>query len=334
MRTLIHYSPKKKTDSFEGTRLRKNLKGAMELSGINWLDSFFGSPDICHLIYPDEASCKEAVDEEVPLVVSALYSEDDKIAAFLKINAKTPTFLSKAGKIIDKADLVLVPSELEKAMVLSEYPDKWVEVLSPGVNEIRYLVDDEDEQTANLFYRYVRLPSGSPYFIGVGNSKDETKMESLKLLASKNPSCRFYYICGDQGEDRKRLNKLSRKYPGNLTLLPLLGDDIYRSAISKAKAYLEFGDGRFSATTILEAMASQTPIIAVNGLDGRSFLYNSKAFAQLNKDWNMSQIEPKALEKAIIEGRKFARANTIEKIGTKLKELYQEVLDKKGKNHD
>ena len=61
MRILIHFDPGPSKDAFLGTRLRKNIKGALELQNIVWVDSIYAKADICHLLSPlDEALAKEA----------------------------------------------------------------------------------------------------------------------------------------------------------------------------------------------------------------------------------------------------------------------------------
>ena len=68
MRILIHFDPGPSKDAFLGARLRKNIKGALELQNIVWVDSIYAKADICHLLSPlDEALAKEAKEEGIPI---------------------------------------------------------------------------------------------------------------------------------------------------------------------------------------------------------------------------------------------------------------------------
>lgn len=99
MRILIHFDPGPSKDAFLGTRLRKNIKGALELQNIVWVDSIYAKADVCHLLSPlDEALAKEAKEEGIPIVTSAFYTEDDPFASFLSRNVLGDYTLTLKGK--------------------------------------------------------------------------------------------------------------------------------------------------------------------------------------------------------------------------------------------
>ena len=56
MKVFIYYQPPKGHDVYEGTRLRKTLKGACELADVTWVDNFLALPDIVHFLSPDDES--------------------------------------------------------------------------------------------------------------------------------------------------------------------------------------------------------------------------------------------------------------------------------------
>ena len=85
MKILVRFVPGARNDIFEGTRLRKCIKGGLELNNIKWVESIFAEPDVCHFLSPiDEAKAHEAKAEGYPVVVSALYAESDPYCRYLE----------------------------------------------------------------------------------------------------------------------------------------------------------------------------------------------------------------------------------------------------------
>ena len=52
MKVFIHYKPPKSADFFEGTRLRKTLKGACEVVDVPWVDAPQEGVSVAHFISP------------------------------------------------------------------------------------------------------------------------------------------------------------------------------------------------------------------------------------------------------------------------------------------
>ena len=52
MRVFIHYKTALSRETFEGSRLRKVLKGECEEAGVTWIDDIFAEPDIAHFLTP------------------------------------------------------------------------------------------------------------------------------------------------------------------------------------------------------------------------------------------------------------------------------------------
>ena len=92
--------------------MRKNLKGALELSSVSWVDSIYASPEIVHLITPeDENLVKSFREEDAKIVTSAFYCENDPSTRFLERDATGGFALKKSAfKLLSESDLVIVPN--------------------------------------------------------------------------------------------------------------------------------------------------------------------------------------------------------------------------------
>ena len=112
MKSLVYFKPSSSSVPFEGVRLRKNLKGALELSSLSWVDSIYANPEVVHLLSPDDESLVKSFREEgAKIVVSAFSTENDPEARFLDKNTEGGFALRKVAiKLLTEADLVLVPN--------------------------------------------------------------------------------------------------------------------------------------------------------------------------------------------------------------------------------
>ena len=119
MKILVRFVPGARNDIFEGTRLRKCIKGGLELNNIKWVESIFAEPDVCHFLSPiDEAKAHEAKAEGYPVVVSALYAESDPYCRYLERSPENFYSLpQKSLKMLNEADLILVPSVSAKTLL-------------------------------------------------------------------------------------------------------------------------------------------------------------------------------------------------------------------------
>ena len=54
MKVLVSFQPNKKASDFEGVRLRKTIKGALEMIGVEYTTNIVDKYDVVHLITPDD----------------------------------------------------------------------------------------------------------------------------------------------------------------------------------------------------------------------------------------------------------------------------------------
>ena len=333
MKVLIDYDPSPRADRFLGTRLRKNIKGALELVGTSWVESMFAGPDIVHLLSPDdEARAHDARDEGAALVVSALYAEDDPTARFTVLSGDgTRSLKSKSERLLSEADAVLVPSEAARAALVSlGIEEGKIDVVTPGVNLARF--DPRSDVEKIIFRRYFRLSEAQPYCLSVGTIDDEDKIEALSKIALLVPSVRFYYLgaAGKMPAKASYLHRKEKKLPHNLFLTPLIEDDVYRSGMIGARAYISFSSLSSDEIVVLEAFASKTPVLALGRPYWSNGLLDSKSYRCFQSIERLAKgIEMLSLEKkptGIIEGYRLARSRSLKELGRELMGIYGRVL--------
>ncbi len=334
MKVLVEYSPGAHLDRYIATRLRKNIKGALELVGTSWVESMFAEPDVVHLISPDDESlAHDAKEQGATLVVSALYSEGDPGARFMSVDGEGfHSLRPKAERLLKMADMVFVPSEAaETALLTSGLALRAIRVVTPGVNLARFDAHSDIEKI--VFRRYFRLEEGAPYCLTVGEVDDDERLEAMAELASLVPGITFFYLLTSKKGPAKPsyLRRKSKHYPRNLILSGLVEDDVYRSGVVGALAYLSFASIGADELAVLEAMAAKTPVLSLGHPFWSEELTSSKAYRAYPSVERLAKaVESLAQGKGqptIIEAYRLARKNSLAVLGRKLVSLYMEAIE-------
>lgn len=332
MKSLVYFKPSSSSASFEGVRLRKNLKGALELSSIPWVDSVYADPEIIHIISPDDESIvKTARLEGAKVVTSAFYCENDPNARFLERNSMGGFVLTKpAFKLLSESDLVLVPSAFCMDFVRAQGLSPRMEVLSPGVNLARFEEADPDE--TGIFFRYFRIPQGTPYCLSVGDLNDEDVKKGMEQIAFLVPEMKFFFLGYDKkgGVSNQTVIRFNKSAPSNLTYSSLVEDDVYRSALINAKAIVLFDGSHPNNITALEAMASRVQIFSLGTVAFPDLIEDKKnAYCFMQASELAKSLQSHCLGKlksTIIEGYKTATENSLTSVGARLKSYYESLL--------
>jgi glycosyltransferase involved in cell wall biosynthesis len=334
MKSLVYFKPSDSGVSFEGIRLRKNLKGALELSSLPWVDSIYAAPEIVHLISPDDDNLVKGFREEgAKIVVSAFYAENDPDARFLEKNATGGFALRKsAQKLFSESDLILVPNVFCMDFVRAQGFRCPMETLLPGVNLSRFEEDDSDER--DIFYRYFRFGDGVPYCLSIGDVDDGEVLKQIEQIAFIVPSLRFVFFgFGKRTRvSNQTIEKLNRGAPSNLTYSALVEDDVFRSAVANAKALILFDGSHPDNLIALEAMAAKVQVFALGRiafpdvLEDKANCYSYLEASELAK--SLESYCRGRLKPTIIGGYKTAKANSLAKVGIKLKACYSSLFEK------
>ncbi|MBO4540713.1 MAG: glycosyltransferase [Bacilli bacterium] len=335
MKILIHFQPKNNDYVFEGARLRKTLKGACESVGVSWVEDLSFAPDIAHFLSPEDVRLLEkAKAKGIKTVVSAGYTEADRKARFYDYPiGKLPLLKMKAKRIVEKADLTLVPDENTK----KRFQDAGVKgrflVLPTAVNIARF--EGATPLEKNIFKRYARVKDGDRYVLSSAHLNDKETVDIYKKIAALCPEYRFFVLIG---RPKSWLGTLAvwsdqRKAPKNLVFSPLIEDDVYRSALLNASCYLKIGSHYSGEIQILEAFAARTPVIAYGEQENSPLLKNG-----VNSSFVLSpeeavnilirlsdQPESAKVEKAY----ETAKGRSLPLFGEKLKQIYEDLLNSK-----
>ena len=267
MKAFVHFQPNPIFDDFEGARLRKTIKSALEVLEIRHTDTLMDDFDIAHFIYiEDENMIQELKERNIPIIVSALYCEDDPCASYIEYKNKDGERIysvkAKAIKFLESADLILVPNQPAKDILLAAGIKTKIVICPPGVNFSRFDFSRDDEK--ELFYRYFSCEQGKKIALAIGDCSDE--VDGLGVISKAAQICKdvnFYYLVKSEKNNKlsRKNRKEIRRVPHNVHFATVVPDDIYRSALLNADVYIHPGYKPAGLVSIYEAMASKCQLI-------------------------------------------------------------------------
>ena len=285
--------------------MRKSIKGSLELLNITHTDSKVDYYDVAHLISPEEeGEMNDIRDGGAPIIVSALYAEDDPTAYFVdkKDKERNSSLSAKSVRFLNKSDIVLAPCESAVEFLKEQGVTKPIYPCFPGVNLARFDFSKEEEK--EIFHRYYREDKNKKLVIAVGHYTSEMRGVNAFITAAKKcPNAVFYFIGKLTSRNRLsiRLRKFIKTAPKNVRFVDVPPDDVYRSALLNADVFMIPGYKIAGVTSIVEAMAAKTQIIArkstiFDGLleDGVTahLAEFSETLASLTRDYLDGKINP------------------------------------------
>ncbi len=332
MKVLISFDPNKKQDNFEGSRLRKSIKGALEILNMEYTSNIKDIDyDVLHLISSDDISLlNKASEENKPIVVSCLNAESDPVAAFLDFeykDGKTKYSLShKTLKFLNSVSRILVPTSKAKEILEEFGVTTKIEVVMPGVNLSRFDISDEEK---NLFYRYFREDTDKKLVVGNGSYDDIDGMGAFINAAKMSPNAIFYFFGQSKTFSKSIISKLEKVAPPNCHFKEIVQDDIYRSALVNASIFVLPCYKNGGIISLLEAMAAKCEIIVrrqdllegfiIDGVNGHIGQFSETLVDLIKQCLNGT------LKTTIGEAYKQVSQYSLVSFGEKLKQVYEDV---------
>lgn len=334
MKALVYFQPKELKDIFEATRLRKTIKGALEITDIQHTSNMFDEFDIAHFMsINDEAKINECKEKNIPVVFSAMYCENDPSAKIISVDRKNNRKLKeKAVRVLNNVDLVLVPSERAKKFLIEQGICSKIEVLIPGVNISRFELLHEEER--ELCYRYFGIKRDKKIIVTVGDYENKKQIDDIIDLSRRCTNFIFIFIGIAKRKTflKAKIRKLLKLASKNLIFSPIVRDDIYRSLLVEASCFLYLDDNKFDSMTIYESMAARTPVVVFGETHG--YLIERNLCVGTKDKIEATSLILKTLETKesdIVDySYDFASKHSLTYIGEKLKNYYVELINLKG----
>lgn len=329
MKVLVPSNTISSRDVYELMRLRKSLKGACEVANISYVTNSLNDYDLVHVLsLNQDLIINDAIDNNKPIVISALMAESDP-SGRMTITTKKGTHLKpKAIKTLNQATLVFVPNLSCKEFLIEEGIKTRIEILSSGINMSRFVSINDIERT--LFRKYFSIQPSQKTILCIGQYDDKNEQTQIIEIAKRLPEFTFVYIGKSKFGNLIEflINKLVKRAPKNLIFSDIVDDDVYRSAMVNADIYLSLKDIKFDSVTMLEAMASNTRVVSFNQ-NSKANEYDKHVLSAKTIDEVCILIKDEILhpdEKELSSAMEFAKQHSLKNISQTLKKHYEELL--------
>lgn len=330
MKALI-YAATYKHRVREEERLRKSIRGSLEAVKSEYTYDPFDDFDVAHFLnFPDLKKIKDLKRNNIPVVMSALYCENEKESMMADPHKEKRTLKNQALKCLNEADLVLVPGETNKTFLEKEGVLSKIKVFPSPIKFTRFTMG-EKKQT-ELVNHYFRRRKETPYVLCVGDYLNKKDMDNFIEVAELAPFIKFYFL----GANYSLIlaGKYIKLVPDNVVLSTFVEDDVYRATLMKAKMLLVVNDFKVDSTIVYEAMSAKTQVVAyLKNMKGDCYLkdgVNSYAKKGINELVDTIDLLNKGkLKKTTDRAYKEAQEFSLKKSGKKLLSIYRSLLREK-----
>ncbi|MFA6781102.1 MAG: glycosyltransferase [Bacilli bacterium] len=332
MKVFVHFQPRYLKDVYEGMRLRKNIKGALELTNIEIAKNSIDYYDVAHFLsIADEMKINDALELGKPVVFSALMCESDPVAKITETTRDGEVRLTnRALRILNKVDIVIVPNDTGAKFLADQGVNTKTIVLSPGVNIARF--EKSDQLETELFYRYFRLNKSAKTVVAFGQYDSREEIRNTIEIAKLCPEYKFLYF--GQGKHLLllpgKIRHLLRRSPKNLKFNPIIPEDVYRSVMMNANVFLLINRRKYNAITMLDAIAAKCQIIGLGPIDydakvlARGYAYIANTLPAVAA--NINQFFNGELPSKAARAYSIAKSESLTEIGKQLEKIYTGLI--------
>ncbi len=319
-------------ENFEAVRMRKNIKTALELSGVTCVDTICGEFDVGHFVSAKNYSkINDLLLDKIPVVVSALMCENDPHGKITEIIKGDFQLQNKYKRVLNKVNAIVVNNSKAKLFLKTEGVTTPIYIIRSGINLTRFLELTEVEK--NIFYRYFAERETNNFIISTGNYEHKAEIKKLIDIASICSDVKFYFF--GKAKSKIVLNRLVRKYNkkalANLKFYPLVDDDVYRSAIINCNGFLSLNNNLSTSVATIEPLVIGKRVIIIGDKE-HSWLDNDfKNLNYANNNYEASELIHKIIRGELkdVKDEKIMNNYDLKIIGKEYVQLYKKLIEKK-----
>jgi hypothetical protein len=306
-------------------RIRRNLVSIYKLLDYEVVDTIDETVDVAQFIGVE--SFKDKINtclDKYKMKVIVNYFIDNKYYD-KKGDVKIP-FDEK--KILNKVNLVIVPTENEKKALEANEITSRIEVVTPGANLNKF--ENLSDLEKDSFLRYSGMIKGEPYAIAITSYKNTDDVLDLITLAKRVPYLKFYVFGPNLGffRTKHKIMRLIAFAPKNIKFRSFVNEDLYKSAVLLAKFFVITKESNCEILNIFDAEISKTQIVSISSREIGDVLINGqncliedtaeKLSLEIQKVMNQ---EKSTIEEGFKQAQKEAYPIIAKKLDSLIKEL-------------
>lgn len=264
------------------------------------------------------------------IVYHAHSTEEDFRNSFLFSNQISKLFKKWLIKCYTLGDVIITPTVYSKTLLKGYGIQKDIYVISNGVETKEF---KEDPEAGEAFRRKYNYKKEDKVIVGVGLYIERKGIIDFVELAKRMPDYQFIWFgYSPLLFSRHKVRKAVKTKLENLTFAGYVKPEVIHQAFNGSDIYLATTYEETEGITIIEAASCKTNMIIrdipvfESWLEERKNVYKAKNLEEFEE--KMKKIINQELPSLKEEAYLIAEERKSEKIGKKLKEVYEEVLKK------
>ena len=305
---------------------------ALDSVGIPYTTNPKDDFDIIHLNFYGLKSyhlAKKAKKNGKKVVYHAHSTEEDFRDGFIFCRQISPLFKKWLIKCYSLGDVIVTPTPYSKRLLEGYGINKKIYAISNGIDIDLF---KKDKNAGDRFRKKYNYSKNDKVIIGIGLYIERKGIVDFVELAKRMPEYKFIWFGYSPLEAAtKTVRKAVNTKLDNLVFAGFVDHNMIIEALNGCDLYLFPTLEETEGIPILEACACKTPSLIRDipvfdeWLEDGVNVYKAKDLDEFEE--KIKKIINKELKDVTEEGYKVAKERDIKKIGIKLKEIYEEVLE-------
>ena len=332
MKVLLHTGKLKEVEKSGVGRAIVHQMKALDLVHVPYTTNPRDEFDIVHIntIFPESLLlAKKCKRKGKKVVFHAHSTEEDFRNSFKLSNAVSPIFKQWLKGCYRSADILITPTEYSKKLLEKYDLGKEIVAISNGIDLDFF---DRNKCNPEEFRKKYNFTDDDKIVMAVGLYIERKGILEFLELARRMPQYKFIWFgYTNPALIPENISKAIKNKPSNVLFPGYVSSLELREAYAGCDLYIFPTKEETEGIVLLEALAMKTKTIVsdipiYDILKDGVNIYKAKDVDEFEKKIKLV-LSGKALD-LTKEGYKFAKERDIKKIGFKLKEVYQRVLEK------
>lgn len=337
MRVLLY---SKDYDAVKNSGVGKAMdhqKRALKSAGVDFTLDEKDDFDICHIntILPNSANFALKMKlQKKPVIYHAHSTKEDFKDSFKFSNQMAGMFKTWLMLCYNLSDLIITPTEYSKNLLLEYELKKPIRVISNGI-DLDFWKKREGDY--DKFIKRFNLNPSKKHIISVGLFINRKGILDFIELAKRCPEYEFIWFGkNDMSMLTKDVKKAMEEKSDNLLFPGYVDSETLRFSYCASDLFMFMTHEETEGIVLLEAMACKTPLlirdieIYKKDFEDGENIYKAKNIEEFYE--KMKKILDHTLPDLTEDAYLTVKKKSIEHVGFKLKEAYEEVLKLKGDN--
>jgi len=331
MKVLLYFEGEKMISTSGIGRALKHQEAACASCGIETTTNPDEPVDLVHINTVGPGSLgviAKARKEGIPVIYHAHSTEEDFRNSFVFSNAVAPAFKQHLIKMYSMADYLLTPTPYSKKLLEGYGITVPIEDISNGIDIKRFEVNAEK---VKAYRKYFSLNEDDKVVLSVGLYFERKGILDFIEVAKRLPEYKFIWFgYTPLYSIPKQIRQIIDDHPRNVYFPGYVKGPIIEGAYLDADCFFFASHEETEGIVVLEALASGQNIVVRDIGVFDPWLKHARNCYKGNSIDEFEELVRGVVEKTLPDvseqGRKTAEERSIERVGQKLKKIYEHVI--------